>query len=481
MTGTGTRGGRNERLAACLDELGWTPGRLARELNTLLGARQVARSTVVGWIGHGRLPHDPLPTVTAHLLAEATGRPLDAADLWGPRARPSPTWTRADAGLPPPHAPRATVETAAQWAGRNGDEMNLSRRTLLAISGPALISAAFADTTPPPPAASTPVTPPGPADAERVTPALADFFAGTVTNLRDLDDDEGGGALPHARAQFALLADHVRRDHYTDTATRRRTVHLWAQMAATVGWMAMDAGHHGLAQRYFLTGLRAAHHAADPALGSHLYGCLAYQAIARDRLRDALAMANAAITTARTAPPATKALAAARHAHVHAALGDLHGLHRSTDEVHTHLEHPDALTTRPPWLYWMTNLRVVTGQNLITAGFADHTPDRRRTELLTQATPLLSGWLGSHAEHTADRDGLLHGAWLARSYLRQDRLDPALATTRSLIPHITGIRSTWNHRVLHALATDLDTHHLHGHTAARQARDALRAALPPTR
>ncbi|GAA2682395.1 MULTISPECIES: hypothetical protein [Actinosynnema] len=307
---------------------------------------------------------------------------------------------------------------------------------------------------------------------------LADFFAATLTNLRDLDDAEGGGALTHARAQFALLAEHVHRDSYTDTATGKRTVHLWAQMAATVGWMAMDAGHLGLAQRYWLTGLRAAHHTADPALGSHLYGCLAYQAIARDRLRDALAMTNAAITTARTAPPATRALAAARHAHVHAALGDLHGLHRSTDEAHTHLDHPDALTTRPPWLYWMSDLRVVTGQSMIIAGFADSTPDRRRTELLTAATPLIGGWLGPHAEHTRDRDGLLHGAWLARSYLRQDELEQALVTTRSLLPQAATVRSTWNHSILEALATDLDTSRLRRHSEARQASSALRAALP---
>lgn len=466
---------RNNRLAACLTDLGWSPGRLARAVNTVLGPGYVARSTVADWITKGRVPRDPLPTVTAHVLAEALGRPVPLNQLWEPGIRPSALWARADDGLPSPTAPGATVVTATRWVTQDGDDMD--RRTFLAISGAAFTGPAFtvtADTT----AGDTPGT--SPHDTV-VTPAVTDTIATTVDGLRHLDDVEGGdrSTLRYAHEQFILVARSVRAGHFTDTPTRIRTVNLWAQMAQTVGWMAMDAGLHGLAQRYLLTGLTAAHESGDPALASHIQGCLTYQAITRGQFRDALDLANAGITTARTAPPAVRALAAARHAHAHAALGDIHGLRQSTAEAQAHLAHPDALDSRPPWLYWLTDLSVVTGQSLITAAFASDAADpHRSTELLTEADPLITDWLGTHAERTEDRDALLHGSWLARSYLRRDDVEQTLITATSLLNYASAVRSTQVRSILHDLETDLaERADLRNHRGILQLRADLNLGL----
>ncbi|WP_147437645.1 hypothetical protein [Streptomyces radicis] len=83
------------------------------------------------------------------------------------------------------------------------------------------------------------------------------------------------------------------------------------------------------------------------------------------------------------------ALAAARHAH--AALGDVHGLPLATDGARRHLERPEALD-----------------KSLIIAAFAEDTANSRRfSDLLAEADPLITAWLGTHAERTEDRDALL--------------------------------------------------------------------------
>jgi hypothetical protein len=331
----------------------------------------------------------------------------------------------------------------------------MRRRSFLAISGSALFSAAV----PPVTAAPKPVAARTTTVGEPVvTPAVADTIKATVEALRRLDDVEGGdlSTLDHVHRHFTLIARTVRLDRYVDSAARARTIHLWAQLAQTAGWMAMDAGLHGLAQRYYLTGLAASREVDDPALISHLLGCLTFQAVIRGRLRDAVDLANAGIDAARTAPPATQALAAARHAHAHAALGDIHGLRHSTDVAFGHLAHSEAIDTRPPWLYWLSDLSVVTSQSFITAGLsAGIARSARGTCLLVEADPPMTAWLGAHAEHTTDRDALLHGAWLARSYLSRDRVDHAVATVRSLLAYASTVRSTCTHDVLREFDEDL--------------------------
>jgi hypothetical protein len=350
--------------------------------------------------------------------------------------------------------------------------MDLDRRHFLAISGAALTGPAVTVTAAP----TATATPAAPRSGPLVTPAITTAIAGTVEAVRRMDDAEGGDqTLRHAHQQFTLVAGYVRRSRFTDTATRTRTIDLWAQLAQTAGWMAMDAGFHGLAQRYWRTGLTAAHEAADPALASHIHGCLTYQAITRGHYRDALDLANAAITTARHAPPSVRAMAAARHAYAHAALGDIHGMRHSTDEALRHLAHPDTLDSRPPWLYWLTDLSVVTGQSLITAAFATGAHSRQAAGLLDEADPLITGWLGTHAERTEDRDALLHGTWLARSYLARGDLEQALTTASWLLRYATTVRSAQVRAILRDLEHDLAQRpDLHNHRDALQLRAQIR-------
>jgi hypothetical protein len=58
----------NAVLGMLLAELGWSPSRLAKAVNGVLGPGYVARSTVSEWLHQDRVPRHPLPTVVAHLI-----------------------------------------------------------------------------------------------------------------------------------------------------------------------------------------------------------------------------------------------------------------------------------------------------------------------------------------------------------------------------------------------------------------------------
>ncbi|MFJ2110421.1 MULTISPECIES: hypothetical protein [unclassified Streptomyces] len=96
-------------------------------------------------------------------------------------------------------------------------------------------------------------------------------------------------------------------------------------------------------------------------------------------------------------------------------------------------------------------MKVVTGQSLIVAAFAGNAADSHRAALLTEADPLITGWLGTHAERTEDRDAFLHGTWLARSYLRRDDVEQTLHTATSLLQYSATVRSTQVRGILHDL------------------------------
>lgn len=68
-------------LADCLAELGWSPERLARQVNARHGRGTVGATTPYGWLS-GRVPRGRLPQQVADLMGEHLGRPLVATDLW---------------------------------------------------------------------------------------------------------------------------------------------------------------------------------------------------------------------------------------------------------------------------------------------------------------------------------------------------------------------------------------------------------------
>src|SRR5262249_1244757 len=126
-----------------------------------------------------------------------------------------------------------------------------------------------------------------------------------------------------------------------------------AELGQLCGWAAYDAGHHALAQRYYITALRATHSADDRPLGAHVLGCMAEQAARQGQPAEAITLIETALTGIRGHPiPSLLAELYGRQAYAFATLGEVSGCNAAISKVRTQIE---RLTpgVGPSWLYWV--------------------------------------------------------------------------------------------------------------------------------
>jgi hypothetical protein len=117
--------------------------------------------------------------------------------------------------------------------------------------------------------------------------ATADTFA-------MLDDRFGGGHARQAVIQY-LSHDVAPLLHGTYTESVGKALFSTvAEATMLAGWMSYDAGHHGLAQRYYLHALRLAQDAGDRRLAGSILSAMSHQATFLGRFDDAATLARAA-------------------------------------------------------------------------------------------------------------------------------------------------------------------------------------------
>ncbi len=127
----------------------------------------------------------------------------------------------------------------------------LDRRHFLAVSGAAVTSIAAGY-----PATAEPGRLASALDRGRADNPLLDQIEHSIPLLQRLDDANGGGAhLAYVGAQLRAVALLLREGGHTGFVEVRLFAAL-AELAQLAGWMAFDAGKHGLAQRYLFTALR---------------------------------------------------------------------------------------------------------------------------------------------------------------------------------------------------------------------------------
>src|SRR5919198_4407287 len=143
-------------------------------------------------------------------------------------------------------------------------------------------------------------------------------------SLKAIDDAHGGGvALPMAVEYLRGEVAPLLRGRYTD-AVGRALFSATAELTLGVGWMAYDAGKHGLAQRYMAQALRLSHAANDRAFGGRILAAMSHQALHLGDVRHGLDFACAARAGSKGAvTPTTVAMFAAMEACAHAARGDV--------------------------------------------------------------------------------------------------------------------------------------------------------------
>jgi len=153
-----------------------------------------------------------------------------------------------------------------------------------------------------------------------------------------------------------------------------RALHVaLAELGQLAGWAAYDAGQQGLAQRYYLTALHAAHSADHRPLGAHILGSMAYQSAHQGRPTEAVTLIETALVGARgQETPSLLASLHGRQAYALAILNDASACTAAISKARAQVERlrPE---NEPPWLYWVSPAEITAkaGNCLLRLGHPD--------------------------------------------------------------------------------------------------------------
>ena len=258
---------------------------------------------------------------------------------------------------------RGTVEAVVVLSG--GDRVK--RRVFLSLAGSALTA----------PAHQWLVHEPEPVVAGlaggRVSAGVVDRLPAMIAELRAMDDVAGGGdVLSLAQCHFGWVAGLLDRSSYGDATGRKLHVAL-AELGQFIGWVCYDTAQHGLAQRYYIAGLRAAHTADDRLLGAHILGSMAYQAAHQGQPGEAVTIIDTAVAGTRgQQTPRLLAELYIRKAHGFAVLNDTSACTAAISQARTHVEQAGN-DDGPPYLYWVRPAEITAsaGECLLRLGQAD--------------------------------------------------------------------------------------------------------------
>jgi hypothetical protein len=346
-----------------------------------------------------------------------------------------------DPVLAPEWNHRGTVEVAIVLRG--GDRP-VKRREFAFLSGMAMTA----------PAHQWLVHEPGPLvsglSGRRVSATLVDRLTAMIPQLRAMDDVAGGGTvLSLAEQEFGVIAGLLNQASYEESTGRTLHVAL-AELGQLAGWGAYDSGQPGLAQRYYIASLRAAHTADDRPLGAYTLGYMAYQATRQGRPTEAVTLIETALAGVRgRETPALLAELYSKHADAFAILRDASGCTTVTSKARNQIEHlsPDDDL---PFLYWVTPAEVTAyaGQCLLQLGHAG------------QATTLLDDGVALFDESfTRNRQAyVIHLADALSRPGKQRDLDAAAGRGTEAIRIAESLHSTYSTDLLRNLYHQMKPH-----------------------
>ncbi|MGH3695592.1 MAG: helix-turn-helix transcriptional regulator [Pseudonocardiaceae bacterium] len=383
-----------------------------------------------------------------HMLAE--GQPTKAVITPDTHGEPV-DGPECDLVLMTPWNHRGTVEAAVMLSGGDGW---VKRRGFLTLSGTALTT----------PAHQWLVHEPEPLvsglSGRRVSAELADRLPAMIAELRAMDDVAGGGTvLSLARHEFSWVAGLLDRASYNESTGR--TLHLaLAELGQLTGWGAYDAGQPGLAQRYNIAALRAAHTIDNRPLGAHILGYMAKQTAHQGQPTEAVTLAETALAGARgLQAPRLLAQLHVRHAYALATAQDASSCAAAISLARSQVELFES-DNDSPWLYWVTPawILVEAGNSLLQLGRAD------------RAAIMLEEGLASFDESFArDRQlYLVHSADALSRPGKQRDLDAAAHQGMTAIELAKSLDSTLSVNLLDSLY-----HQLTPHAKVRAVRDFL--------
>lgn len=311
-------------LARLLTESQWTYSQLAMAINragTEAGMRlKYTEASVHQWLTGSKPRKNVRP-----LIREAFARRL---------ARPV---TVAEVGFAESDEPSSTTDTVEDLVDLGRLDMDPSRRSVL---GASLFSVAL----------TIPGWPDlvGRAEAiqtghgSRIGWGEVDMVMAMTERVSELDDQFGGRHARPMAASFIVntVAAYLKADAPEDV--RKGMLSAAADLCYLAGYMAVDEGYHGLAQRYYLQALELAGHADD-----HLTYCttlrgMSLQAVDLGHGARAVRLADAAAAASPQAGPRMRAFLAGQQAHSYARTGEKAAALRFMKEAEAAMEKAES-------------------------------------------------------------------------------------------------------------------------------------------
>ncbi|WP_338897610.1 transcriptional regulator [Streptomyces sp. TG1A-60] len=334
----------NERLQALIQEAGCSNAGLARRVN-MCGAEhgldlRYDKTSVARWL-RGQQPRGRAPAIIAEALGRKLGRTVTIDEIGMANGKN----LASGVGLQfSPTVLGAIEQVCELWRS------DVGRRDFL--SGSSVAASALVEpsrdwliSTPD----SQVARPAGP----RVGPADVAAVRAMTQSLVDLDHQYGSGHVRPVVVHYlnsvvsGLLAGSYRE------AVGRELFAAVARLTELAGYMAVDTGQPGLAQRYYIQALRLAHAAGDRAYGGYvLAASMSHLAAQLGNPREIAQLARAAQEGARgRATPRAESMFHAAEARGHALMGDARAAQAAAGRAVEALEAADpSAGDDPTWI-----------------------------------------------------------------------------------------------------------------------------------
>ncbi|MDI3422122.1 transcriptional regulator [Streptomyces luteolus] len=333
----------NERLQALIQEAGCSNAGLARRVN-MCGAEhgldlRYDKTSVARWL-RGQQPRGRAPGIIAEALGRKLGRAvtIDEIGMAGGRNLASGVGLQFS-----PTVLGAVEQVCELWRSDVGrrDFLSGSAVAASALVEPSrdwLISAVDTQV------ARTAGSRVGRSDVAAVR-AMTD-------SLVQLDHQYGSGHVRPVVVHYlnsvvsGLLAGAYRE------AVGRELFAAVARLTELAGYMAVDTGQPGLAQRYYIQALRLAQAAGDRGYGGYvLAASMSHLAAQLGNPREIAQLARAAQEGARgQVTPRAEAMFYAAEARGHALLGDARSAHTVAARAEAALDRADSVVEDPVWI-----------------------------------------------------------------------------------------------------------------------------------
>ncbi|MFI9721419.1 transcriptional regulator [Streptomyces sp. NPDC052396] len=325
----------NERLQALIQEAGCSNAGLARRVN-MCGAEhgldlRYDKTSVARWL-RGQQPRGRAPAVIAEALGRKLGRSVTIDEIGMANGKN----LASGVGLQfSPTVMGAIEQVCELWRS------DVGRRDFL--SGTSVAASALVE-----PSRDWLITG---ADAQvarsagaRVGPSDVEAVKSTTAALVELDHRYGSGHVRPVVVHYlnsvvsGLLAGSYRE------AVGRELFAAVARLTELAGYMAVDTGQPGLAQRYYIQALRLAQAAGDRGYGGYvLAASMSHLAASLGNPREIAQLAKAAQEGARgQVTPRVESMFYAAEARGHALLGDARSCQTVAAKAVTKLEQADG-------------------------------------------------------------------------------------------------------------------------------------------